>query len=91
MSDGEQSPEQDDEDSNRESNPDYDYPEEDYQDGDSDDEGVINRDYYAGGSDEEEMRGEGSEGAIDEEEIYRRYLNRCKNDKNSADSDDEYF
>lgn len=43
-----------DEDSNRSSNPDYDYPEQEYHQGDSDDEGVIDRDYYTRNSDDED-------------------------------------
>ena len=53
-----------DEDSNREDNPDYDYPDEDEFE-ESSDEGVI--------GDEN-----GSNESLDEEELYRKYLKRCK-------------
>lgn len=77
---------EEDEDSNRESNPDYDYPEEDYHEGgDSDDEGIIGRDFYPGRSDDEEAGD--SDAELDEEEVYRRYLRRCRNAK---DDDSDY-
>jgi hypothetical protein len=82
--------ENDDEDSNRESNPDFDYPEEEEEEDKSDDEGIINRDYFCEGADDEED-GESDGEQIDEDEVWRKYLKRCEKNDGGEKSDDEYW